>query len=258
MNLKEYWEDYASYWEAKVGDANQKEHDTADKTIADELAAHYVGKLKVQETDKFLDFGCGFCRIYPYYKKTTKCSAGYIGIDIAKAPLQRAMQEYPELTAYQLLETDGLYIPLEDGIIDRAICFGVFDACNQEVILRELLRVMKPGGKLLFTGKNAYYQKKDVAALTAEINARKKGHPNYFTSVPDMLKQLQNRSIQIEESYYFLKRGDFPNNQFYTEMPNEFYEWAFLVQKQEAYSDAAFTKFSDAFSDTYKEIYHGK
>lgn len=65
-NSKKYWNEYVEYWEQKVSDANNNAH-AIDKTSADALAARQISKLNIKKEDKFLDYGCGSGRLYPYY-----------------------------------------------------------------------------------------------------------------------------------------------------------------------------------------------
>ena len=131
----------------------------------------------------------------------------------------------------------------------RIIFFGVFDACNQEIVIQELFRVLKTDGILLVTGKNNKYFEDDEDAFIAEVNARKKGHPNYFTDVYNFVNQLQQHNVKILEEYYFLRRGDFPKNQAICVLPERFYEWALLVKKTKKYMNYEYEKFSYKYSN---------
>ncbi|MCM1154900.1 MAG: hypothetical protein NC392_06000 [Roseburia sp.] len=89
--------------------------------------------------------------------------------------------------------------------------------------------------------------------MIAEINARKKEHPNYFTDVRYLTLQLEQHNMKLIERYYFLKRGDFPQNEAVYEMPETFYEWAYLMKKTEEYKDFEYQKFSDKYSLTFQK-----
>lgn len=62
-NNKEFWNNYVSYWENKVEEAN-KDSGAADKTVDDVLLEKFFGRLEVGPEDKLLDYGCGFGRLY--------------------------------------------------------------------------------------------------------------------------------------------------------------------------------------------------
>ena len=93
---------------------------------------------------------------------------------------------------------------------DKIVCYGVFDACFQENAICEMLRILKAGGELLITGKNRYYNEDDGQAIIAEEAARKKGHPNYFTDVNYMLKQLMD-CVAVEKQRFW-KRNIYNRN----------------------------------------------
>lgn len=248
-NNKDFWNSYVTYWENKVEQANMDEN-ANDKTNDDRILENYFKKLQVDLRDKLLDYGCGSGRLYPIYKNIVGFEAeNYVGIDISDVSLEHASKFYAGLEVNKnLFEFDGVHIPFKDNCFDKIICFGVFDACNQELVIRELLRVLKKQGILLVTGKNNRYYVDDEAAAVAEVNARKKGHPNYFTDVYSLMEQLQQHGVVIREKYFFLRRGDFPKNKVASNMPEKFYEWAFLLQKSESYQDYEYDKFSELFS----------
>ncbi|MCI8314822.1 MAG: class I SAM-dependent methyltransferase [Lachnospiraceae bacterium] len=247
-NNKKYWNDYITYWKDKVKQAND-DMDAEDRTSDDALLETYYKRLNVKEEDIFLDYGCGFGRLYPIYNKEFGKVNNYYGIDVSGVSLEYAEKNNEDLQiGRNLKEFDGLHIPFDDNFFDKIICFGVFDACNQEVVIRELFRVLKTEGVLLCTGKNDNYFRDDSAASVAEINARKKGHPNYFTDVHNFTKQLLEHNVNLLETYYFLKRGDFPKNHAVRKRPEIFYEYAYLMQKTEMYKNEAYQKFSNMYS----------
>lgn len=247
-NNKQYWDDYVTYWENRVREANNGK-EIKDKTSNDSILEKYYGLLNVEEKNMFLDFGCGSGRLYPIYRKKVTVGGHYVGIDISGVCLKHAEKNNEGLKIGENLnEFDGLHIPYENDSFDKIMCFGVFDACNQEQIMWELFRVLRTGGWLLITGKNDRYYEDDEGASIAEVNARKKGHPNYFTDVHDMTKQLKEHGVRLLETYYFLRRGDFPKDRAVREMPEIFYEWAYLLEKAEGYKGYRYQKFSDTYS----------
>lgn len=254
-NNKEFWNNYVTYWENKVDQANN-EKNAIDKTSDDKMFETYFRKLNVKKEDKVLDYGCGSGRLYPIYKNVVgEESCNYFGIDVSGVSLEHAQKRNLELEINKnLLEFDGLHIPYEDETFDKIVCFGVFDACNQEKVIEELFRVLKKDGLILITGKNNKYFSDDEAALIAEINARKKEHPNYFTDVHELVKQLTNHGVKIIEKYFFLRREDFPINDYVTDMPEEFYQWALIIKKTSAYQKVKFKRFSYVYSDTYRNL----
>lgn len=249
-NNKEFWNNYVTYWENRVKETNEGT-EVKDRTSDDFILKTYFDKLSIMDTDSLLDFGCGSCRLYPIYREhISDGNDNYLGIDVSGVCLEHAEKMYDGLkVGDNLREFDGMQIPFEPNTFDKIICFGVFDACKQEIIIRELLRVLKIGGRLLVTGKNNRYFADDEAASIAETNARKKEHPNYFTDVHNLSNQLLEHNAKLCETYYFLRRGDFPVNKSVSKIPEIFYEWAYLIEKTEEYKDYEYRIFSDKYSD---------
>jgi SAM-dependent methyltransferase len=245
-NNKKYWDDYVSYWESRVEDANIDKK-IKDKTPDDLILEKYYKKLNVSKKEVFLDYGCGSGRLFPIYHNNTEGGyRNYYGIDISRIPLEHARNNYGEINiqGQNLKEFDGINIPFENGYFDKIICFGVFDACNQEKTINELIRVLKVEGLLLVTGKNNNYHQEDSAAAIAELNARKNGFPNHFTDVHNLLGQLKENKVDVVDSYYFLRRGDFANDFFVKELPNIFYEYALILRKGIYTKNNEYVKFS--------------
>lgn len=90
----------------------------------------------------FLDVGCG---IMPY--KTILTDQGsrierYIGLDIETETYQADVD----------LRWDGHTIPMEDDSVDSAMATEVLEHCPEPlVVLKEIRRVLKPGGVFFFT-----------------------------------------------------------------------------------------------------------
>ena len=67
-----------------------------------------------------------------------------------------------------------------------------------------------------------------------------------------MLEQLSDVAT-IELQRYFIHRGDFGKNLYVTDIPEKFYEYAFIIKKNNN-CEHSFERFSDAYSTTWKEI----
>ncbi len=255
MDRKDYWDKkYAEYWksvteEAELGgtaDSSIKKLSGHDyKTPNTEVFTSFFDRLQYSDKDKLLDYGCGLGRFYPYF--SSKCI--YYGIDISKAMIEECIKKFPA-DAGRFIVAEGENLPFEDSFFSRIICNGVFDACYQEQALKEMLRVCEVGGCILISGKNAEYFQDDEEAYVAEVNAAKKGHPNYFTDLHEMLSQISKCCDVIDERYA-LRRGDFGKGLFVYELPNVFYEWQIIIKKQQNII-FDFAKFSDSHSKVWK------
>jgi demethylmenaquinone methyltransferase/2-methoxy-6-polyprenyl-1,4-benzoquinol methylase len=69
-----------------------------------------------------------------------------VGVDFSERMLERARRKAPEL---EWVPADVLALPFEDGSFDAAVVgFGVRNVEDLEAALRELRRVLRPGGRL--------------------------------------------------------------------------------------------------------------
>ncbi len=181
MNSKEYWNNnYLSYWKDKVDEANKDNGiyiNSGDvKTSGDNILKLLIDELNIEDGSSVLDLGCEFCRAYPLLNEQSK----YYGCDISEEMIHEAKNNFPELID-KLTVSEVETLPYGDNYFDVCLCFGVFDALYQEEALMEMLRVLKINGKILLTGKNTSYKLDNDKAYIAEIRAREKMHPNYFT-----------------------------------------------------------------------------
>lgn len=88
-----------------------------------------------------LDIGCGHQPYKPLVLSAPSRVEKYIGLDLKDNIYQK-----PDV------EWDGQNIPLADNSIDCALAMEVLEHCPEpEVVLREALRVLKPGGSLFIT-----------------------------------------------------------------------------------------------------------
>lgn len=97
-----------------------------------------------------VDIGCGSGRLArPLAKQMT---IEYLGTDVVPELLNYAKANAPEHYQFELVE--GLSIPAEAGSADIVCAFSVFTHLLQEetfAYLQECYRVLKPGGKLVFS-----------------------------------------------------------------------------------------------------------
>jgi SAM-dependent methyltransferase len=90
-----------------------------------------------------LDVGCGDMPYKSFVLRRPSQVTRYLGLDLESSPLY---QNKPDLF------WNGRKIPLPESSVDCAMATEVFEHCpNPEVVLRELWRVLKPGGLLFFT-----------------------------------------------------------------------------------------------------------
>ncbi len=103
------------------------------RAILDALCSH-LRKL----SGTVVDIGCGYM---PYKSLVLNHAERYIGLDLKESTYSK-----PDL------EWDGRTMPLDDNSIDCALAMEVLEHCPEPaLVMREALRVLKPGGLLFLT-----------------------------------------------------------------------------------------------------------
>ena len=98
-----------------------------------------------------LDFASGTCWISRYLNQMHCVTISLDASEAALAIGQRLFNEYPiigiPLSSPTFLHFNGRRINLPDASVDRIVCFDAFHHIpNQQEILAEMARVLKPGG----------------------------------------------------------------------------------------------------------------
>ncbi len=103
-----------------------------------------TARAAVQPGDRVLDAACGTGDLAIADRKAG--ATHVTGLDFSERMLERARRKAPEL---EWVQGDMLELPFEDGAFDAAtVGFGVRNVADLELALRELRRVLRPGGRL--------------------------------------------------------------------------------------------------------------
>jgi len=252
-----YWNNnYVNYWERRVREAN--EHGSGESQMVrgdvtastDNVYRKAIGLLDINAKHQVLELGCGFGRSLP---TLSLMAAEVAAVDISEQMINAARREFgaPNIT-FRVSPAEDL--PFEDGKFDRIVCFAAFDAMWQTEALMEMHRVCKPGGKVLLTGKNDHYHNDDTKAYEAEVGAREKGHPNYYTDVKMMFGDLGCFGMKVVSSRYYERRGDFSDGLEISEMPIQFYEYLFVLEKNGVWRVDSDRVYYSPISKTYSAL----
>ena len=259
---KQYWDgQYVDYWQARVEEANRSGSSSSlvngdTRAPSDRLYSELINLLHITPKQRILELGCGFGRTIPLlYELTHQISA----VDISPRMIELARQSHGMLKGVSFQVSEAENLPFDGHHFDCVICFGVFDALTQTEALIEMNRVLKVGGCVLITGKNDRYYSDDNQALIAERNARAKGHPNFFTDVASLLRLQQAFGFSTVECRFFPRRGDMAANNFTTELPEFFYEYALVLRKKaEPQHQAKALRLSVPISNTCQALGQGE
>lgn len=252
--MSKFDKEYMKYW----GEAVQKSVDGT--VIADgRVCSKFVELMNLTEGNRVLDLGCSYGRMFPVLREQTSQVYGLeLDLDVvneaSKKPYIVVVQGRAEST------------PFASDFFDGVMAWAVFDGVDQKVAYVEINRILKMGGRLLATGKNARYPADDRLGFVAERNAYAKGFPNRFTDLKKFLQNISLWGFECEKVFLFSKRGDLGLNQVSSFYSDDLigYEYALVLKKvnvvsgqhefPEITSSHSFTAISKAqekgFSDT--------
>lgn len=116
-----------------------------------EMSAHLVRAARVESSDRVLDVACGtgISSITARH-----AGAGVVGLDLTPSLLDEAREqaEAAGVRGIEWREGDAEALPFGDGEFDVVLSsFGHMFAPRPEAAIGEMLRVLRPGGRIAFT-----------------------------------------------------------------------------------------------------------
>ncbi|HEX4643179.1 MAG TPA: bifunctional demethylmenaquinone methyltransferase/2-methoxy-6-polyprenyl-1,4-benzoquinol methylase UbiE [Candidatus Acidoferrales bacterium] len=148
---------------------------------------------------RVLDLCCGTGDLALAFRGEAPGGAEIIGSDFVPEMLLRARAKSEALRAgVTFVEADALALPFADGSFDLVSCsFGFRNLANYERGLREILRVLKPGGMAailefaeprgkLFGGLYRFYFRRVLPRLGAMIS----GNGSAYTYLPNSVSKF--------------------------------------------------------------------
>lgn len=212
--------EYLDYWKKRVSEATD-----GTKVAGSKIQERFIKLLDIKSKENVLDLGCSYGRLCSLLKQHTK---NVFGMDVNYKVIDEAMKEPYVITVKGRAENT----PFPSNYFNKVIAWAVYDMVEQEKALQEAFRILKPGGQLLFTGKNIDYFSDDQLAFVAERNAKLKKFPNHFTDIYLLLVNLEKFGFRLRHGFAFLRRGDFGQNKYVDILlknPKKFYEYLLIV-----------------------------
>lgn len=109
-------------------------------------------KMGIQAGESAIDIACGTCDWTISLAKASKAQDQIVGLDFSKNMLQIGREKLIKegLPEVKLVHGSALDIPFEDNTFDYAtIGFALRNVPDLEKTIREMMRVVKPGGKVV-------------------------------------------------------------------------------------------------------------
>lgn len=225
--------DYAGYWDCKLEYFKKTEDlsNTRSDVASGDVIGILINLLDIKPGQTLLDLGCGYGRLFSFFLNK---GAEVYGVDVSPRMLEEAKKNWEGHPAVHLYNKNAEELSgFSDGMFDHVICYGVFDALEcQEETLAHMARMLKPGGRLLLSGKHKPYFADDDEAKLAEIKAAEVGHPNFFSNWPQITGWFDQLGLDILHPFYYLRRGDSATNVYVTTAQPVFYDWNLILEKR--------------------------
>lgn len=113
-----------------------------------------------------LDAGCGIGKFSPLLNR----AHSLVGVDFSWEGLIRFQKPHCPTS---LLQADATRLPLQSGTFDLALCTQLISHLptheRRVALLRELARVLKPGGRLILTAMHYSFRYRDKAIPQEEV-----------------------------------------------------------------------------------------
>jgi ubiquinone/menaquinone biosynthesis C-methylase UbiE len=167
-----------------------------------ELRAETVlGLLAVKRGERVLDIGCGNARDIA---RIAACGGHVIGVDISEGMVAAARQEVERMGGNEitLQVGDATRLDFPDASFDKVLCSEVIEHIpDAPQALREMHRVLKPGGTLVLStpNKGSWYGFERYW-LWEKLLRRKWPHPcDVWRSMSELLALVEQGRFKVSE-----------------------------------------------------------
>jgi 2-polyprenyl-3-methyl-5-hydroxy-6-metoxy-1,4-benzoquinol methylase len=143
---REAWDRNAAYWDSYMGEGND---------YVEILLWPAIEKLiELKAGDKVLDVACGNGLTS---RRLAQVGASVVAFDFSEKMIEHAIErsrEYSEQIEYLVLDgsDENALLNLGENVFDAALCnMALFDMAEIDPLFRALNRLIKPGGRFVFS-----------------------------------------------------------------------------------------------------------
>jgi ubiquinone/menaquinone biosynthesis C-methylase UbiE len=118
---------------------------------AERRARLFVKRARLGPGVRAMELGCG---TGVFLRQVADCGVGLVGLDLSHDLLERARGAVGDLGNVRLVRGNAERMPFPDGCFDAVYGSSVLHHLELENALREVRRVLRPGGRAVFTEPN--------------------------------------------------------------------------------------------------------
>lgn len=162
-----------SYYKQKLSARRlQRCYEIASPRVQQYLEAeiqHVLDRLRA--SDAVLELGCGYGRVA---FRLAERAARVVGIDVSEESVAAARSAAAGDSRCEFIVMDALDLRLPDSEFDAVLCIqnGICAfRCDQRALLREALRVVRPGGHVLLSTYADAFWRERIAWFEAQADA---------------------------------------------------------------------------------------
>lgn len=204
--LRKYWDDnfHFGYW-------LDESDDSSVAVATDRFTDIMISKLPVGPGTRVLDVGCGIGK--PAVRLAQKTGATVVGISINQQQIDEgnaraAAEGLADRVSFQ--RANALELPFEDGSFDAVLAFESICHMPRLPALREMSRVLVPGGRIALTD---LIKNEDPAGSAAATGFMTQALPRYsdyaaLTAAADVeIDELLDVSAHTNRTYKAMAEG---------------------------------------------------
>ncbi len=158
----------------------------------DLVTKQYLEKCNIDSSTKILDVGCASGVLLQRIQVTFHGQG--TGIDVSEVLIRKAQQENPENT---YLLADATTLPFPDNSFDVVTsCDNLEHIQEYRQVIKEMVRILKPGGKLILNSinkNNKYTIDWLLEKIGTDYHLKRAGHVKELFFNPVEIEQLFNK-----------------------------------------------------------------